>query len=390
MASQDMKKKLEDECKKPGLKNWVGINTDIRVMKLNATWLNMDVSSKSFWHEFAMVRGCCWFCCWRFVPPSPNKVYRPWRDAISKAAVGLSGGLLEDATANHFFMAMQFRGRLIVLKNLNASDFHRNLSSILPAPCVGRSAWSTPANRGSGIQSDWRPKRWCLLHRQEVHLLWRVYPETAFGFNQTLCCCCCWFASWQAWSSQCVSRRERRLVEVGNSSAKLLRAFICPSCTILTETCWRFFPSHIHAMPTAVANCCWWQGFSGASAESAQMHSWCFGPVSTITCCVGTAAVILEQRERCQPNHSVHTLFILFIFKFNQKDRNNLISISQTHKIQIIFNFTFKGLSRAHDSFKNQDIIYTDCLGFRVEDGCFRLQGRPYVAFPKPWMYFVL
>jgi hypothetical protein len=67
-----------------------------------------------------------------------------------------------------------------------------------------------------------------------------------------------------------------------------------------------------------------------------------------------------------------------------------LISISQTHKIQIIFNFTFKGLSRAHDSFKNQDIIYTESLGFRVEDGCFRLQGRPYVAFPKPWMYFVL
>ena len=124
-----------------------------------------------------------------------------------------------------------------------------------------------------GSNRSWRSKRWCLLHRQEVHLLWRVYPETAFGFNQTLCCCCCWFASWQAWSSQCVSRRERRLVEVGNSSAKLLRAFICPSCTILTETCWRFFPSHIHSMPTAVANCCWWQGFSGASAESAQMHS---------------------------------------------------------------------------------------------------------------------
>ena len=130
MASQDMKKKLEDECKKPGLKNWVGINTDIRVMKLNATWLNMDVSSKSFWHEFAMVRGCCWFCCWRFVPPSPNKVYRPWRDAISKAAVGLSGGLLEDATANHSFMAMQFRGRLIVLKHLNATDFHPQKSFV--------------------------------------------------------------------------------------------------------------------------------------------------------------------------------------------------------------------------------------------------------------------
>ena len=148
-----------------------------------------------------MVRGCRWFCCWRFVPPSPNKVYRPWRDAISKAAVSLSGGLLEDATANHYFMAMQFRGRLIVLKHLNSSDFHRNLSSILPAPCLGRSAWSTPANRGSGIQPEGKSKRWRVLYRQEVHLLWRDYPETAFGFDQTLCYCCCWFASWQAWSS---------------------------------------------------------------------------------------------------------------------------------------------------------------------------------------------
>ena len=41
MASQDMMKILEDECKKPGLKNWVGINTDIRILKLNATWLNI-------------------------------------------------------------------------------------------------------------------------------------------------------------------------------------------------------------------------------------------------------------------------------------------------------------------------------------------------------------
>ena len=41
MASQDMMKNLADECKKPGLKNWVGINTDIRIQKLNATWLNI-------------------------------------------------------------------------------------------------------------------------------------------------------------------------------------------------------------------------------------------------------------------------------------------------------------------------------------------------------------
>ena len=41
MASQDMMKILADECKKPGLKNWVGINTDIRIQKLNATWLNI-------------------------------------------------------------------------------------------------------------------------------------------------------------------------------------------------------------------------------------------------------------------------------------------------------------------------------------------------------------
>lgn len=32
---QDMVKILQDECRKPGLKNWVGLNTEIRVRKLN-------------------------------------------------------------------------------------------------------------------------------------------------------------------------------------------------------------------------------------------------------------------------------------------------------------------------------------------------------------------
>lgn len=39
---------------------------------------------------------------------------RTWKDEISKVRVQPSGGLLEDATANHFFMCMQERGRLVV------------------------------------------------------------------------------------------------------------------------------------------------------------------------------------------------------------------------------------------------------------------------------------
>ena len=34
--------------------------------------------------------------------------------------MSVSGGLLEDASANHYFMSMQFQGRLVVLKHLNA------------------------------------------------------------------------------------------------------------------------------------------------------------------------------------------------------------------------------------------------------------------------------
>ena len=175
-----------------------------------------------------------------------------------------------------------------------------------------------------------------------------------------------------------VCQQTWKVIEVGNSSAKLLRAFICPSFAVLTETCWWVFPSHIHSVPTAVANCRWWKGFSRTSDESAQMHSWCFGTVSTITCCVGTAtaAVILENRKRCQLNHSIHTLLIFWYshsikrtgreeLDLNQSDSQDsnpstshsrgcsehiIVFKNQTHKIQIrhMFNFTFKRLLRAH------------------------------------------
>ena len=95
-----------------------------------------------------------------------------------------------------------------------------------------------------------------------------------------------------------------------------------------------------------------------------------------------------KKEEVSTEPFSSHPVYF-FIFTFNQEDRNNLISISQTHTIQIrhIFNFTFKGLRRAHSFhivFRNQDIIYTESLGFRVEDGYLRLQCRPYVASPNP------
>ena len=47
--------------------------------------------------------------CYLWIEFIENKD-RPWRDAMMKMGVGLSGGLLEDATANHFFMFMQAKG----------------------------------------------------------------------------------------------------------------------------------------------------------------------------------------------------------------------------------------------------------------------------------------
>lgn len=38
------------------------------------------------------------------------QAYHAWRDCFDKCGVVLEGGLLEDSSANHFFMALQFRG----------------------------------------------------------------------------------------------------------------------------------------------------------------------------------------------------------------------------------------------------------------------------------------
>ena len=40
---------LREECSKPGLKSWVGINTEIEIKKLNDSLLKFGCSSMCFW-----------------------------------------------------------------------------------------------------------------------------------------------------------------------------------------------------------------------------------------------------------------------------------------------------------------------------------------------------
>lgn len=72
LTDEDMVSILQDECAKPGRRSWVGINTEIQIKKVN--------------------------------------VYHGWRAMYDKIGVTLEGGLLEDASANHVFMAMQLQG----------------------------------------------------------------------------------------------------------------------------------------------------------------------------------------------------------------------------------------------------------------------------------------
>lgn len=57
---QDMLRILREECSKPGLKSWVGVNTEIRIKKLNVTWL-LWLNMKPGFQE----------------TPNPNKLYHP-------------------------------------------------------------------------------------------------------------------------------------------------------------------------------------------------------------------------------------------------------------------------------------------------------------------------
>ena len=108
---------LRSECSKPGLRNWFGNNTDIRVLKLNVlcqiqswTLFFFQIALWVPWSKlcFGFFAPSC--ACYLWIEFIENKVYRPWRDEMMKIGVGLSGGLLEDATANHFFMSMQAKG----------------------------------------------------------------------------------------------------------------------------------------------------------------------------------------------------------------------------------------------------------------------------------------
>lgn len=64
---------VKHELNRKGLKSWIGLNTEIRVNKINAV--------------------------------------RSWRQHFTPQKVSLSGGLLEDSTANHCFLCIARRGR---------------------------------------------------------------------------------------------------------------------------------------------------------------------------------------------------------------------------------------------------------------------------------------
>ena len=63
---------LRDECQKPGIKQWLGLNTSVRVMKAPAA--------------------------------------RAWKDLVKTTRVTYQGGMLVDADSNHMFFSMLYRG----------------------------------------------------------------------------------------------------------------------------------------------------------------------------------------------------------------------------------------------------------------------------------------
>lgn len=68
----DVMEAIRDELNKPSIKDWIGVNTQVHVCKLDST--------------------------------------RAWRDHIPGLGVKLEGGLLRDDSGNHLFMAMLRRG----------------------------------------------------------------------------------------------------------------------------------------------------------------------------------------------------------------------------------------------------------------------------------------
>ena len=307
-----------------------------------------------------MVRGCRWFCCWRFVPPSPNKVYRPWRDAISKAAVSLSGGLLEDATANsrrcnceplfhgHAIQRQAHCAQTFELKWFSQKSFVNTSSPMSWQICLVHSSepwigdptgvkvetmtFAVSSRSTFALKRLPRDRFWFWPNSLLLLLLICLLASMIFVVCQQT-----WKATGWSWQQQCKTFTGLHMPQLRNTYRDLLTVF----------------PSHIHSVPTAVANCCWWQGFAGASDESAQMHSWCFGPVSTITSCVGTAAVILEKRKRCQPNHSVHTLSI---FSYSHSIKRTETTWSQSVRLT-----RFKSViySTSHSRVCAEHIVFT-------------------------------
>ena len=73
LTDMDMVRIIRDECNKPGLREWIGLHTEVNVYKTH--------------------------------------VYHGWREHMPKLGVKLEGGLLEDASGNHLFMSMLHQGR---------------------------------------------------------------------------------------------------------------------------------------------------------------------------------------------------------------------------------------------------------------------------------------
>ena len=86
LSAQSVIDILQDELQRPGMRAFVGLETLVKVSKLDAV--------------------------------------RAWKDHFNpRQQVGLRGGLLEDATANHCFISMLRKGWLVQIKNIIPYSF---------------------------------------------------------------------------------------------------------------------------------------------------------------------------------------------------------------------------------------------------------------------------
>ena len=257
---QDMISILREVCSKPGLKEWVGINTEIRVLKLNATWI------ETWNQQFSIL----------LLLDEPRSTMRGG-NALTSVVWLWRAACWKTPKQTIFLCRFSIEARGVKKMCVNAI-----------CPSSDRCTRPTSTAAGSWIESSSVGAGRCGVSCEKVHFRATTQPETTPGHDTKAGRGHTQHSSWQTSFENSVQWHQESVGQIGQFHRKFLWWEIPPGSNLpagayqwwVLQECSACRCSMVMQQRREV---CW-----RSTGQFPQVCSWHFGPITAIEGSLGT------------------------------------------------------------------------------------------------------